>query len=354
VRGLLEESAVIVGKTHTVECAYGAVGINNHWRTPWNPWDAREHRAPGGSSSGAGVALWQGSAVISFGSDTAGSVRVPASLTGTVGYKPTIGRWPTEGIFPLSPYLDTPGILARTVEDALAAAAAIDRRLGNAGRAIGEVKSLRIGVPDELFWDDCDPGIGEGVRDALAAAERKGHRLVRISFPEAVDAFEVIKAGGTSGAELLAFLTRELPDWIAQLDPNTGIRMHAAADITAVEWLGRKLTLDALARQARRVFADVDVVATPTVAMTPPLLASIKTFDDYRPINMKIARNTSIANLLQLNALTLPVALDAARMPVGLQIMADHGRDDFLFAAGLALEKALGTGRDRLGAPPVG
>ena len=354
VRGLLEESAVILGKTHTVECAYGAVGLNNHWRTPWNPWDPKQHRAPGGSSSGAGVALCQRSAVISFGSDTAGSVRVPASLTGSVGYKPTIGRWPTEGIFPLSPYLDTPGILARTVEDALAAAAAIDRRLGCAGEAIGEVKSLRIGVPDELFWDDCDPGIAEGVHDALAAAERKGHRLVRISFPEAVDGFEVIKAGGTSGAELLAFLTRELPDWIGQLDPNTGIRMHAAADITAVEWLGRKLTLDALARQARRIFAEVDVVATPTVALTPPVLASIKTWDDYRPLNMKIARNTSIANLLQLNALTLPVALDAARMPVGLQIMADHGRDEFLFAAGIAIEKALGTGRDRLGAPPLG
>src|SRR6185503_13610009 len=179
---------------------------------------------------------------------------------------------------------DTPGILARTVEDALAAAAAIDRRLGCAGEAIGEVTSLRIGVPDELFWDDCDRGIAEGVHDALAVAERKGHRLVRMSFPEAVHAFEVIKAGGTSGAELLAFLTRELPEWIGQLDPNTGIRMHAAADLTAVEWLGRKLTLDALARQTRRIFADVDVVATPTVALTAPVLAAIKTWDDYRPV----------------------------------------------------------------------
>jgi aspartyl-tRNA(Asn)/glutamyl-tRNA(Gln) amidotransferase subunit A len=190
------------------------------------------------------------------------------------------------------------------------------------------------------------------VREALAELERKGHRLVRISFPEAVEAYEIVRAGGTSGAELLAFLTFELPDWIAQQDPNAKIRMNAAAQISAVEWLGRKLALDALSRKARRRFEDVDVIATPTCASTPPVVASIKSWDDYRPANLKIARNTSIANLLQLNALTMPVALDACGMPVGLQIMADHERDDVLFAAGLAIEKLLGTGLERIGRPP--
>src|SRR6185436_10669819 len=109
---------------------------------------------------------------------------------------------------------------------------------------------LRIGIPDELFWDDCDPGIAEGVRAALAELEGKGHRLVRISFPEAVEAFEIFRIGGTSGAELLAYLTHELPDWIAQQDPNASTRMKAAAEISAAEWLGRKLTLDALSRKA--------------------------------------------------------------------------------------------------------
>ena len=360
-RSLLDASAVILGKTHTVEFAFGALGLNNQWPTPRNPWDPNEHRTPGGSSSGAGVALYQGSAVISLGTDTSGSVRIPAALTGNVGYKPTIGRWSTDGIVPLSPYLDTPGILARTVDDACAVAGEIDRAHGRGGLDPGlrrgdighgdDMGRLRIGIPDELFWDDCDLGIAEGARAALAELERKGHRLVRLSFPEAAQAFEVFRAGGTAGAELLAFLTRELPDWIAQLDPNVGTRMNAAAGISAVEWLGRKLTLDGLARKARRVFEEVDVIATPTTAQTPPLLALIRTWEDYRPLNLKMARNTSVANLLQLNALTMPVALDACGMPVGLQIMADHGRDDLLFAAGLAFEKALGTCRERLGRP---
>jgi aspartyl-tRNA(Asn)/glutamyl-tRNA(Gln) amidotransferase subunit A len=353
VRCLLEESAVTMGKTHTVEFAFGALGLNNQWPTPRNPWDAKAHRAPGGSSSGAGVALCQRSAVISLGTDTSGSVRIPAALTGNVGYKSTIGRWSTEGIVPLSPYLDTPGILARTVDDASAAAAEIDGRLGLPQESEHTIGALRIGIPDELFWDDCDPGIAEGVREALAALERSGHRLVRISFPEAVEAFEIFEAGGVSGAELLAFLTRELPDWIGQLDPNVGSRMNAAAEISAAEWLGRRLAFESLSRQSRRIFEEVDLIATPTTAETPPVLASIKSWDDYRPLNLKMARNTSVANLLQLCALTMPVALDAAGMPVGLQVMAGHGRDRFLFAAGLAFEKVLGTGRERLGVPPA-
>jgi aspartyl-tRNA(Asn)/glutamyl-tRNA(Gln) amidotransferase subunit A len=353
VRCLLDEGAVVMGKTHTVEFAFGAVGLNNHWPTPRNPWDDAVHRVPGGSSSGAGVSLCQGSALVALGTDTSGSVRIPAALTGNVGYKPTIGRWSTEGISPLSPTLDTPGILARTVDDALLAAAEMERHFGRAQGAIGSGtagSALRIGIPEEFFWDDCDAGIVEAVRTALAELERAGHRLVPLRFPEAVQAFEVFKAGGLSGAELLAFLRQELPEWIPQLDPNVATRMHAAAEVSAVEFMMRKKSLEAWSRQCRRHFKEVDVIATPTTAASPPALEALATWDQYRPLNLRMARNTSIANLLQLNALTLPVGLDALRMPVGLQIMADHGRDDFLFAAGRAVEEALGTGRERIGA----
>ena len=118
VRAVRNQMAVIPGKTHTVEWAFGGIGMNPHWDTPRNPWDKTDHRAPGGSSSGAGVSLWQGSAVVALGSDTAGSVRIPASWTGTVGVKTTFGRWPLAGIAPLSPSLDTAGVLTRTAEDA--------------------------------------------------------------------------------------------------------------------------------------------------------------------------------------------------------------------------------------------
>ena len=354
-RCLLDGLAVVMGKTHTVEFAFGALGMNGHWPTPRNPWDAKNHRAPGGSSSGAGVSLCQGSAVIALGTDTGGSVRIPAALTGNVGYKPTIGRWSTEGIVPLSPYLDTPGILARTVDDAAVAATEMDRRSGRTDGAIGSAAAagaLRIGIPEHLFFHECDPGIGEGVLAALQELERAGHRLVPMPFPEAAQAFEMFKGGGTAGAELLAFLRHELPDWIAQLDPNVGTRMTVAAELSAADYLVRRMAIDELAAAARGRFAKVDVIAAPTTAQSPPILSTIRGWDEYRPLNLKMARNTSVANFLQLNALTIPVALDAARMPVGLQIMCDRGRDDLLFAAGLEIEKVLGAGRERLGPPP--
>ena len=345
VQCLLDECAVIPGKTHTAEFAFGGVGVNNHWGTPRNPWDTQHHRVPGGSSSGAGVSLREGSAIVALGSDTAGSVRVPASLTGNAGYKPTIGRWSTEGISPLSRIFDTPGVLARSVDDAFLAAAELDRRMfGDRPGAIGTSSAperLRIGVPEEHFWDDCDPGIAESVRAALAHLERAGHRLVPMKFPEAVEAFELWMAGGTVGAELHAFLVRELPEWMPLLDPIVGKRMQAVAGTSAEEILRRKSAFEQLAARVPARFEGVDVIATPTVAFTPPRLDEVSDYEAYRAANLRMLRNTPAANLLRLCAITMPVGLDAQGMPVGLQVMGAHMQDDRLFAAALAMEREL-------------
>ncbi len=356
-RRLIAQHAVITGKTHTVEFAFGALGLNAHWATPRNPWDAVHHRVPGGSSSGAGVSLCQGSALVALGTDTAGSVRIPASVTGNVGYKPTRGRWPTTGIVPLSALFDTPGILARTVSDACFAAADFDRH--GAGADFARIDSaphvarpLRIGVPDRMFWDDCDAGIAEGVRSALNELAKSGHDVKAIAFPEAEAAFDVFRAGATAAAELLAFLRQELPEWIPTLHEFIGTRVEASAHLPAVEFLERVRRLETLARATRLRFDDIDVIATATAPLSPPRVDELVSWEVYRAFNLRMVRNTSIANLLGLNALTLPVALDAARMPVGLQIMAAPGRDDLLFAAGVAIEQALGPARQRRGAPP--
>ena len=357
VRCLMDEVAMIIGKTHTVEFAFGALGLNSHWPTPRNPWDAANPRVPGGSSSGAGVSLCEGSAILALGSDTAGSVRIPATLTGNVGFKPTVDRWPTEGIVPLSPIFDTPGILARTVEDAFMAASEFDRRIfGNRPGAIDRAMPagrLRIGVPEEHFWSECDAGIAEGVSEALAELERAGHRLVRVPFPEAHSAFELFRAGGTAGAELLAFLKRELPEWIPILDPNIGTRMEAAAQISAAEFLQRKAAFEQLASQALARFDQVDVMVTPTAPISPPLVSDVPDWERYRIFNLKMVRNTGTANLLRLCALTMPVGLDALGLPIGLQVMAPNNRDDLVFAAGLSFENTLGVGRQRLGSCPI-
>ena len=346
VRCLLEEHAVIPGKTHTVEFAFGGVGLNNHWPTPRNPRDEAQHRVPGGSSSGAGVSLREGSAVVALGSDTAGSVRLPASVTGNVGYKPTIGRWSTEGIVPLSPYFDTPGILARTVDDAFLAAIEFDRRMfrerNGAIEGAAPVEGLTIGVPGGHFWEGCEPSIEKEVRGALARLERDGHQLVPVDWVEAAEAFTLWMAGGTVGAELYAFLKSQLPDWIPLLDPNVGRRMQLVASMKPEEVLARKAEFDALAARTRRHFDQVDVIATPTVPVPPPPIAQVGDPDGYRVANLGMLRNTHTANVLGLCGMTIPVGFDALGLPVGLQLMGAPMADDLLFAAALATEKALG------------
>src|SRR6516162_4091908 len=179
VAALRRQLGVITGKTHMVEFAFGGTGHNSHWGAPYNPWDPAAHRAPGGSSSGAGVSLLEGSALLAFGSDTAGSVRIPASMTGTVGLKVTLGRWSTAGVVPLSTTFDTPGLLARSVSDAAWGFAALDPAGIDAADFIAaaaarDLAGVRIGIGDPFLWRDCDPGIAETVEQAVNALARAG------------------------------------------------------------------------------------------------------------------------------------------------------------------------------------
>jgi aspartyl-tRNA(Asn)/glutamyl-tRNA(Gln) amidotransferase subunit A len=167
-----------MGKTHMVEFAFGGTGQNAHHGSPYNPWDASAHRSPGGSSSGAGVSLCEGSALLAFGSDTAASVRLPAAMTGNAGLKFTKDRWSSEGIVPLSFSFDTPGILARSMADAGFSFAALDPKLDDGfaflRRVPTGVDGIRIGIADSWFWDGCENGIDEIVRSAIVSLARAG------------------------------------------------------------------------------------------------------------------------------------------------------------------------------------
>lgn len=357
VRALRHAFALIAGKTHTVEFAFGGVGVNNHVGTPANPWDAKDHRAPGGSSSGAGVSLWEGTVVLALGSDTAGSVRVPASVTGTVGVKTSIGRWSTDGIVPLSPTFDTAGVLARSVRDAVLGFATIDPLVSESPGALLErlartdIAGLRLGVHEGAF-EDASPGVAEATRDALHELEKAGARLVPFDFPEAATAWDLHRRGGLVVAEFARFIANDLPDWKATLDPVVRTRFDRYEAQTAVEYLQRRSLLDAATRTAHERLRAVDAVVGPTVTHTPPRLADIADLDKYHEANRLMLRNTSFGNLLVLCAVTIPSGLDAARMPVGLQFACTAGNDERALAIGLAAEKVLGTARQRLGLPP--
>jgi aspartyl-tRNA(Asn)/glutamyl-tRNA(Gln) amidotransferase subunit A len=223
VANLRRQLATVMGKTHMVEFAFGPTGRNPHYGSPHNPWDAVAHREPGGSSSGAGVSLCEGSALLAFGTDTAASVRLPAAMTGNAGLKFTKDRWSTNGIVPLSFSFDTPGILARSMADAGFSFAALDPHLGDGfaflRRVPTGVDGIRIGIADSWFWDDCENGIGEVVRSAIDSLARAGAVMKDKLLPEAREAFSVFVEGGVSAIELRIFLDRELPDWLATIDP---------------------------------------------------------------------------------------------------------------------------------------
>ncbi|NOY92530.1 MAG: amidase [Deltaproteobacteria bacterium] len=353
VEALLSQLAVIVGKTHTVEFAFGGLGTNPHWPTPHNPW-SKEPRVPGGSSAGAGVSLVEGSALLALGTDTAGSVRIPASFTGNVGLKTSFGRWSTDGVVPLSRSLDTTGLLARSVGDALWAFGALDPSWGEPEALLHELpelsaSELTLGVPTRFFFDDCDAGVAEAVEQALATLEAAGARLIEMDLPEAEPAYALFREGGPVSVELHHFLATRLPGWLDTLDPNVRARLGDAAQLSAHEYLSRLELLAELASQAAARFDAVDAFVTPTVAITPPTFVELEAPAGYASKNLLSLRNTGVISYLGFCALSLPCGRDAAHMPVGLQIVLPSGDDERLLAVGSALEQLLGDGRAILG-----
>ena len=358
VATLRRQLGVIMGKTHMVEFAFGGTGHNGHWGAPYNPWDAAAHRSVGGSSSGAGVSLLEGSAALALGSDTAGSVRIPASMTGTVGLKITLGRWSTDGVVPLSPTFDTPGLLARSVSDAAYGFAALDPAgIEPAGFIVRagtpDLAGVRIGVGDPFLWRDCDPGIAETAEEAVNALGHAGAVTREFPLPEVEAAYAVFLQGSLSAVELRSFLDLELPDWLSQLDPVIAPAVRNAESVSARDYLARLARLRALARTAAPRLDAVDIIASPTLCLTPPLMAEVADPDSHLQANRRIVRNTVAVNYLGLCAITMPVGPDHVGMPVGLQLIAPAGAEEKLLTIALAAERVLGTAADRLGTPPL-
>jgi len=363
VARLREQGAVFMGKTHTVELAFGAVGINPHWGTPRNPWDDRVHRIPGGSSAGAGVSLGEGSALVALGTDTGGSIRIPAAMTGTVGQKLTQGRWPTEGVVPLSTTLDTVGALTRTVADAAYFFRAIEGGTppaspplelegpgtggtGNAPRRRTQAPPhpIRFAVPAGEIWASCTEPIARALDEALELLEVEAgwRRLPRRG--ELLDrAGALYMEGGIAAAECRAFLENELPGWLEILHPTVGRRLEGAPTLSSKRYASAQARRGSLAEEARDLFDGVDLLVLPGATFTPPPVADLEPLDRYLAVNGAALQPTCPASALGLCALSLPAGLDNEGMPVGLQLVAPGGSDASLLRWSLDAEAALGV-----------
>lgn len=356
VRTIRAQQAIVMGKTHTVEMALGGLGNNPHWGTPRNPWSPAAHRVPGGSSAGAGVSLLEGSAVVALGTDTACSIRLPASMTGTVGHKITHGRWPVDGVVPLCPRLDVVGAVTRSVQDVAYFFSAVDPHHGDPQHFLATIGSagldrIRIGIGFTRVWDESQDDISSVVRDSLGELESHGARLVDVELPEFDAARDLYARGTIAPVECRTFLRDELPETLDGLHDTVGMRLRDAARVTADEYLlalhERRRLIDA----AQNRFEFCDVLATPTVVMTPPTLSEIETLEDYLRLNGKTSWATVPVNMLDMCAITMPCGLDRSGMPVGLQLIAGNGEDEKLLAIALAVENVLGTPLSRIGRP---
>ena len=352
-----QQLAVIPGKTHTVEFAFGGIGTNAHWDVPRNPWDAQNHRAPGGSSSGAGVSLWEGSASIAFGTDTGGSVRVPASMTGNVGLKTTKGRWSTDLITILSTSFDTPGILAKSVTDISFGFNAIDPAAKANGSPVletREINGLNLGITQDYFWDRCADDVGETVENAIAELKNAGAKTSTIKIPEAGTSVQVWGEGTIVASEGYSFLQTCLPDWIDSLDPNVLSRMEVAKEAKTLDYFSALYKISKLSQSVHAKLETIDALAVPTVPITPPKIKDLVEPEAYKKNNLLALSNTMPVNVLGACAITIPAGLDKSGMPVGLQLIALPNREEELISLALGIEKILGTPRDRLGTPPLG
>jgi aspartyl-tRNA(Asn)/glutamyl-tRNA(Gln) amidotransferase subunit A len=330
---------VTLGLVNMTEFAYSGIGLNPHYGTPRNPRDSKVARSPGGSSSGSGVVVAAGLSPLAMGTDTGGSVRVPASFNGVVGYKSSTGRYAMDGVFPLSRTLDTPGPLAHTVEDCVLADAALRGILVPEARR-GTVEGLRICVPETLVLDGCEPAVAANFEAAIERLAQAGARVERRLLLQLAAVPELIaKYGHLLGAEAMQLHRHRVlgPD-AARMDRRVVRRILLAEKMTAVDLVEVQQTRPRLIAEVDAAIGNAIVAfpTTPNVAMPiAPLEADDEVF--FRE-NAKTLRNTMLGNFLDWCGVAIPSGVDKDAMPTSFLLSATHGRDVALLAAALAAE----------------
>jgi aspartyl-tRNA(Asn)/glutamyl-tRNA(Gln) amidotransferase subunit A len=342
---LISAGMIVIGKTHMVEFALGGWGTNQHLGTPWNPWDCETHRTPGGSSSGSAVAVAARMVPCAVGSDTGGSVRIPAAWCGIAGLKTTIGRISTYGVLPLSPTLDTPGPLTRSVEDAavllqvMQGADPRDPRTQTL-RDADPLPTLRCGVRG-LRLARIAPGERDGVAgDVLAAYDHSveqlaemGAEIVHLTLPRSFRDYAGSAMARIVSAEAYALLSDIVDNDEQPIDDAVRPRARAGAAISSHEYLGALAERERLKLEFAAAFAHVDAVLAPV--MTTPAIPLAAVDQGTMPTLL-----TRWVNFLDLCALAVPNGFTASGLPLSLQIVCRGGDEAMALRIGWAWQNA--------------
>ena len=344
VARLRAAGAVFIGRTNMVEFAFGGLGLNPHYGTPKNPYDRKNGRVPGGSSSGAAVAQADGMAVMSLGSDTRGSIRGPAALCGVTGWKPTARRVPREGAFPLSFTLDSVGPLANSVACCAAYDAVLSAEpgigLAQSEAGLREPAGLRLLLPRCTALDDLDDQVGKAFQSSLSRLSKAGAVISERPVPQFDRQGEYFRGGGYAGAEAY-HIHRASEERIGEYDPRVGKRILLGKSVTASDYLALGDLRAQFMREIEPLAAGFDAILMPTTPCIAPTIAEADaTDDDYFRWNMRILRNNGLINFLDGCAASLPCH-EPGGAPVGLMVCGVAGSDRHTLVVAAAIERAL-------------
>lgn len=339
VERLLQAGAVVIGKTNMTEFAYSGLGINPHFGTPANPWDRATQRIPGGSSSGAAVAVADGMCCGAVGSDTGGSVRIPAAFCGLTGYKPTARRIASGGLLPLSPSLDSIGVIAHDVASCIALDAAIaEQALRPESPSLAQA---RFAVPQTLVLDGLDEEVATAFQRALKRLAQAGARIEAIPCSEFAELAEINAAGGFTALESWHWHQSLIAENAEGYDPRVLSRIRRGQPLgeSDLQQL-RQLRASWQQRVTARV-QGFDALLMPTAPLIAPTLAELAEDDEaYFRANGAALRNPSVINFLDGCALSLPCQRPG-EAPVGLMVAGLPMHDQALLGWALAIERCL-------------
>ena len=347
VARLRAAGAALIGRTQMTEFAFSGVGINPHHGTPANVAMAVLDPAapacvPGGSSSGGAVSVAAGAAVAALGSDTGGSIRIPAALNGVVGFKNTARLVPTDGAVPLSTTLDTACAITRSVRDAIVVHEILAAR--RVTRSPAPLPAWRLAVPSTLFLDSLDATVAAAFERSLDQLRRAGAQITEIALPQTGELAEVNATGGFSAAESYAWHRPLLQQHAASYDPRVRARIERGATMSACDYINLQHARRAWIARMEAAVAGFDALLSPTVPIVAPTIASVAPGSErdaeFFRVNALLLRNTSVVNMLDGCALSLPCH-QAGELPVGLMVWHAALRDDAVLNIGLLIEQEL-------------
>ena len=347
VARLRKAGGLIAGRTNMSEFAFSGVGINPHYGTPANPADRQVARITGGSSSGAAVSVATGAAFVGLGSDTGGSIRIPAALCGLVGFKSTARLVPTAGALPLSTTLDTVCALTRSVRDAVTVHEILsNRRVALAGKPLS---ASRFAVARTLMQDGLDDGVAQAFENSLRVLRAAGAQIIEIPLTELSELAGINATGGLSAAESYAWHRPLIARHQALYDPRVALRILKGASMSAADYIDLVAARQNWIGRMNILLAGFDAVLSPTVPMVAPPVAELIDDDvNFFRVNGLLLRNTAVVNMLDGCGISLPCFApqnSATKLPVGLMLWQAALHDDALLDTSLQVEAALNSAR---------